>query len=173
MSMRWAVLLGATVTAVAPALVLASPQPVSRTQFNGKPIPATELRRIRAEYGRFTYVPRFAPRGFIFTSWRVEQARFGYLLDQLHVTFGQSGTRLIWTVSDRRDRDDYADCSRRPYFSSKRTINGRVVYYARGNHGDGAWTCLRHVGIDLWIENNRSRPSALTAMRMVATAYRP
>lgn len=155
------------------ALIAAISLSPANAQSSRQPIPANELRRIEAEYGRFTYVPRFAPRGFIFTSWRIEPAQFGYLMEQLQLTFGRGGTRLVWTVSDRRDKNDYADCSRRPYFSFKRMINGRVVYYARGNHGDSAWTCLRHVGIDLWVENNRGKPSALMAMRMVAGGYRP
>jgi hypothetical protein len=88
------------------------------------------------------------------------------------LTFGREGTLLEWTISDRRDKDDYADCTRHPFFGFKRQIGGRVVYYYRGNHGDSAWICLKSVGIDLWIANETGRPSRATAMRMVASAYR-
>ena len=145
------------------------------------PISAPTLERMKAEYGGMTYVPGFAPRGFIFTSWRIEEPAFTYLMRRLHLTFGRNGTRLIWTVSDGRDTDDYADCSARPYYSLKRNIGGRVVYYARGNHGDSAWICLtargagglnERVGVDLWIANEAGRPSRLTAMKVVASARR-
>jgi hypothetical protein len=92
---------------------------------------------------------------------------------RLKLTFARSGTRLIWTVSDARDGDDYADCSGRPSYQYKRRIAGRVVYYVRGNHGDSAWMCTKQgIGVDLWIANDRGRPSRLTAMTMVASARR-
>jgi hypothetical protein len=145
------------------------------------PISAPTLEQIKAEYGELTYVPGFAPRGFIFTSWRIEEPAFTYLMERLELTFGRKGTRLIWTVSDGRDTDDYADCSARPYYALKRNVGGHVVYYARGNHGDSAWTCLtvrdasglnERIGVDLWIANEAGRPSRLTAMKMVASARR-
>jgi len=151
-------------------------------QFRKYPIPAQSVKRIVSEYGNLAYLPAWAPRGFIFTSWRIEQPAFNYLMERLGVTFRRRGTRLVWTVSDGRDRDDFADCSRRPFYDFKRRIGNRVVYYAHGNQGDSAWTCLRvaagsgyrqPIGIDLWIENSRGRPSQLTAMRMVASARRP
>jgi hypothetical protein len=146
------------------------------------PIPVTTLQQLQAEYGDLTYVPGFAPRGFIFTSWRIEEPASAYLMERLKLTFGRKGTRLIWTVSDGRDTDDYADCSARPYYTLKRNVGGHLVYYAQGNHGDSAWRCLtarsasglnERVGIDLWIANERGRPSRLTAMKMVASARRP
>lgn len=145
------------------------------------PVPAQTLRQIKAEYGQFTYVPGFAPRGFIFTSWRIDEPAQSFLVERLSITFGRLGTRLIWTVSDGRDTDDYADCSKRPFYDFKRSIGRRLVYYALGNHGDIAWTCFsaastsgyrQPVGIDLWIANEPGRPSRLIAMRMVASARR-
>jgi hypothetical protein len=99
-------------------------------------------------------------------------------MDRLELTFGRRGTRLVWTVSDGRDEDDYADCSKKPYYTLKRKVGNRLVYYARGNHGDSAWTCFssrtksgyrQPIGIDLWIGNDPGRPSSLTAIRMVAS----
>jgi hypothetical protein len=145
------------------------------------PISARTLEQMKGEYGALTYVPGFAPRGFIFTSWRIEEPAFAYLMRRLQLTFGRNGTRLIWTVSDGRDTDDYADCSARPYYSLKRNIDGHVVYYARGNHGDSAWICMtargagglnERIGVDLWIANEAGRPSRLTAMKVVASARR-
>jgi len=158
--------------AVSAVALASSPAPAALERSEKVPIPALTLRQIKAEYGQFTYIPTFAPRGFIFTSWHIEEPAYGYLMKRLAVTFGRSGTRLIWTVSDGRDKDDYADCSKRPYYAFKRSIGGRLVYYARGNHGDSAWTCFSALGIDLWIANDRGRPSRLTAMRMVASARR-
>jgi hypothetical protein len=153
--------------------------PAATDASSASPIPAPTLRQIRAEYGQFAYVPAFVPSGFIFTSWRTEPAAHSYLMDRLDLMFGRNGTLLEWTVSDGRDRDGYADCSKRPYYTSKTRIRGRLVYYARGNHGDSAWTCFsartksgygQPIGIDLWVANDPGRPSRLTAMRMVASA---
>lgn len=139
----------------------------------GQPVPPLEVRRIKAEYGP-PHLPVFAPRGFIFTSWKIDPAPFQYLSDTLRVTFGRSGTLLMWSVSDGRNEQTYARCNPPPSSGNRRRINGRTIYYARGNHGDSAWACLksRSVGIDLWIQNGRGRPSVSTAMRMVASARR-
>ena len=73
--------------------------------------------------------------------------------------------------------DTHANPLQPVLFEVKRTIVGRLVYYAHGNHGDSAWTCLKEstgfvIGLDLWIANESGRPSRLTAMRMVASARR-
>jgi hypothetical protein len=173
---RW--WLALTVTAVALCAPLA-------TASTTAPVPRAELARIRAEYGsRYAYLPAFVPPGFIFTSWKIEPASANLYLPVLTVTFGRNGTLLIWSVFDARDRnasvDTGGDCSTHPYYTSKRTVAGDLVYYARGNHGDTAWTCLsvptgnssysQPVGLSLWIGNDPGRPSAATAMKMVATA---
>jgi hypothetical protein len=172
---RIALLLALFVLGVAAAITV----PVATGRSKASPIPAPTLRQIRAEYGQFSYIPAFVPSGFIFTSWRIEEAAYGYLMERLKITFARRGTRLIWTVSDGRDQDDYADCSKRPYYTFKRKFGTRLVYYARGNHGDSAWTCFsartksgyrQSIGIDLWIGNDAGRPSRLTAMRMVTSA---
>jgi hypothetical protein len=147
-----------------------------------RPIPSGTLRQIKAEYGPLAYVPRFVPNGFILTSWRMREPSKGYLMPTLELKFGRLGTLLIWSVADGRGDETYADCSGRPYFDFTRRIEGRLVYYANGNHGDSAWICLKErvlstgfqqpVGIDVWIDNNRGRPSPITAMRMVASARR-
>jgi hypothetical protein len=140
------------------------------------PIPGQTLRQIKAEYGRFTYVPSVIPRGFIFTSWRIQSASATVYAPVLSLTFGRNGTRLVWRVFDARDWNDLdvytgGDCSKRPYFSSSRRLAGKLVYYSKGNHGDSAWTCsIRPVGISLWVANDAARPSAAVAMRMVASA---
>jgi endonuclease YncB( thermonuclease family) len=142
------------------------------------PVPASVAAKIRAEYGQAAFLPTFAPASFIYTSWRVEPVSPSYLMDALSVTFARNGTKLEWSVSDGRDKLSYADCGKKPYFSSSKRIGGKLVYYARGNHGDEAWTCLslpgangfrQPVGIGLWIENLAGRPSPTTAMRMVAS----
>ena len=99
-------------------------------------------------------------------------------MDRLRITFARNGIKLVWTVSDGHDSDDFADCSPRRGASFSRVLSGRRVYYEDGNHGDSAWTCLTRqtssgtalVGIDVWIANDAGRPSPLTVMRMVATA---
>jgi hypothetical protein len=157
--------------------------PQSTALVPGKqPIPSITLRQIKAEYGPLAYVPRLVPTGYIFTSWRIREPSKGYLMPTLELKFGRSGTLLIWSVADGRGDETYADCSRKPYFDFTRRIEGRIVYYANGNHGDSAWICLderiqstgfrQPVGIDVWVDNNRGRPSPITAMRMVASARR-
>ncbi len=136
------------------------------------PVPAPTIRAIVAEYGSAAYMPKFAPPGFIFTSWRVEQRVPAYLSPALHVTFGRRGTLLVWSVSDKRDSSSYAQCTGRPNAGLTRVISNRRVYYARGNHGDSAWTCLSDASVDLWVANDPGRPSPLVAMQMVASARR-
>lgn len=106
---------------------------------------------------------------------------FTYLMERLELTFGRAGIGLLWTVSDARDNDDYADCSSSRYYRYKRRIAGRLIFYARGNHLDSAWTCLtapaangfrQGVGIDLWVANAPGRPTRLLAMQIVASARR-
>jgi hypothetical protein len=136
------------------------------------PVPASVAARIRAEYGQAAILPTFAPPSFMYTSWRVDGASPSYLMDVLSVTFARNGTRLVWSVSDGRDRSSYADCGKKPHFSSSKRIGGKLIYYAKGNHGDSAWTCLslpgangfrQPVGVALWIENGPGRPSPATA----------
>jgi hypothetical protein len=140
------------------------------------PIPASTLAQIRAEYGPLTYVPSSLPRGFIFTSWQIEEPPFEYLQPILEITFGDNGVLLRWTVFDKRDTNDPnvftgGDCSKHPYASYSRTVDAKRIYYVAGNHGDSAWTCAtQHVGVGLWAENAPGRPSPVTVMRMVATA---
>ena len=102
-------------------------------------------------------------------------------MERLRLTFGRRGTRLVWTISDGRDQDDLADCSKRRYYDVSRTIAGRLVYYVRGNHGDSASTCFstasrsgyrQPIGIDLWIANEQGRPSRSAAMQIVASVRR-
>jgi len=142
------------------------------------PIPADTLAQIRAEYGPRAYVPGFVPRGFIFTSWRIDPAQYEYLAPVLQITFGESGKLLRWTVFDKQDSHDPTvftggDCTKHPYASSSRRIDDKLVYYASGNHGDSAWTCsMVSVVAGLLNENVPGRPSAQTAMQMVASATR-
>ncbi len=139
-------------------------------------IPSATVAQIRAEYGPLTFVPASLPRGFIFTSWRIEEPPFEYLQPILEMTFGDNGVLLKWTVFDKRDSNDPnvftgGDCSAHPYASYSRNVDSKKVYYAAGNHGDSAWTCaMPHVGVGLWVENTPGRPSAATVIRMVATA---
>jgi hypothetical protein len=165
-----------TVPAAADAVAPLSSSNGSR--FSSTPIPAGALRQIAAKHGQFAYVPASVPVGFTFASWRSERPSHANLLKRLHLTFARGRTLMVWTVSDGRDADDYADCPSRHY-GSKRLIGGRSVYYAHGNHGDSAWTCFnaplreggrKPLGIDLWIANDPGRPSPLSAMRIVAGA---
>lgn len=154
-------------------LVLAATMlPPSAASAKG-PVPSTEVRRIKAEYGSsVAYLPKKVPQGFIFTSWRVEDASMSYLLPHLRVTFGKSGKLIVWTVSD--GREDYSACSSNSFYDVKRKIGGRFVLYARGNHGDSASMCLkfsggRSLGIELW---HSHAVVPLTAMQLVASASR-
>jgi hypothetical protein len=149
------------------------------SRFSSTPIPASALRQIAAKHGQFAYVPASIPSGFTFTSWRSERPSQANLLKRLHLTFAHGRTLMVWTVSDGRDVDDYADCLSRPFYDSKRLIGGRSVYYVHGNHGDSAWMCFnaplagggrKPLGIDLWVANQSGRPSPLSAMRIVAGA---
>ena len=139
-------------------------------------VPSGTLAQIRAEYGPLAYVPTSLPRGFIFTSWRIEDPPFEYLQPILEITFGDNGVLLKWTVFDKRDTNDPnvstgGDCSAHPIASYSRNIHGKQVYYLAANHGDSAWTCATpDVGVGLWAENAPGRPSPPTIMRMVSTA---
>lgn len=95
------------------------------------PVPTSVAARIRAEYGQAALLPTFAPASFIYTSWRVDPASPSYLMDALNVTFARNGARLIWSVSDGRDTSSYADCGKKPYFSSSMRIGGKLVYCAK------------------------------------------
>jgi hypothetical protein len=159
--------------------VLTVAVPTAGGSSASSPVPPQTLKQIQSSYGQFTYVPALAPRGFALTSWRIKRPSRAELTRRLELTFDRGSASLVWTVSDARDSGDYADCSANPLYGSKRRIGSRVVYYARGNHGDVAWMCFssqgkdgsRHpLGIDLWVENQAGRPSSLLAMRMVASA---
>lgn len=135
---------------------------------------------IKASYGQFTYLPTVLPSGFIYSSWNIETPSATEYLPILTVNFGNNGTSLIWKVFDARDTADSAgECTQSQYSTSTQEINGYEVYYGQGNHGDEAWTCINHasgngyqqpVVISLWVDNDPGRPSAATAMEMVATA---
>lgn len=143
------------------------------------PVPPLQATRIAEEYGRWqAYLPTRLPSGFIYTRWTIIPGRFTAAGRVLRMTFGKNGTRLIWTVA-RAVEPIYSRCQRSdfPHYK-RRSINGRVVYYDTGIHGNEASACLSvrgpygpdRLSVSLWVENNPRHPSEQQAELVVATA---
>jgi hypothetical protein len=138
-----------------------------------------EAQRISEEYGRWqAYLPTRLPPGFIYTRWAIIPGQYTAAGRVLRITFGKNGTRMIWTVA-RAIEPIYSSCQKSAFpHDRRRKINGRVVYYDIGNHGNEASACLSvrgpygrdRLSVSLWVENNPGHPSERQAELVVATA---
>ena len=157
----------------------ARPQPPGRAPGRRYELPTRAMTRAMGRTYRSPFLlPRFLPRGFVFTGWRVNPPDLDFEKRRtLQLRFGRDGTRLLWTVLSGVDR--YGDCPRDHFAQHTFVSHGRRVFFGAGIHGATAHTCLppnavgntRPLDVELWYDIGLDgRKMRRRAVRMVATA---
>lgn len=134
-------------------------------------IPSVQARRIASECsGRRTYLPRWVPAGFQFSSWKVNV--HNVLCDEgLTVHFQRGARALTWEAGGPLTFQLGCDGSTG---SAVAHVNGRTIYRRSVRGREDVWACVR-IGYPLILLATQdvasSAASSRDLERMVATAH--